>query len=70
MSIEYILIIIFLISILAIYLERKLNYPLGFYDGIVLYIIPPFIKRIRIYKNRWIGFDKNWRFVFIKEIKE
>jgi len=69
MNIEYLLIIIFLISILSIYLEWKLNYPLG-YNDMVLCIIPPFIKRVRIYKNRWIGFDKNWRFVFIKELKE
>lgn len=70
MSMEYLLIIVFLISILAIYLEYKLSYPLGFYDGIVLCIIPPFIKRVRVSKNRWIGFDKNWKFVFIKELKE
>lgn len=51
-------------------LLTTLNYPIGFYNGIVLCIIPPFVKRVRIYKNRWTGFDKNWRFVFIKELKE
>lgn len=70
MNTGYLLIIVFLISILVIYLEYRLNYPIGFYDGIVLCLVPPFIKRVRIYKNRWIGFDKNWRFVFIKELKE
>lgn len=42
MNVEYILIIVFLISMLAIYIEWKLNYPLGFYDGIVMCMVPPF----------------------------
>lgn len=69
-SMEYLLIIIFIISVTAIIIEWKLNYPLGFYDGIVLCLIPPFIKRIRIYKNRWVGFDKNWKFIYMKELEE
>lgn len=64
-----IVLIIFFIGILAIYLESRFNYPFGYYDGIVLCPIPPFIKRIRI-KNKWIGFDKHWRFVFMKELNK
>lgn len=66
-TIILILWIVFSIGMLAIYLENKFNYPFGFYDGIVFCIIPPFIKRIRI-KNKWIGFDENWRFIFFKEL--
>lgn len=69
MNMNDILIIAFIVALLAIIIEWKLKYPIGFYDGIVLCMIPPFIKRVRIDKNRWIGFDKNWRFVFIKELK-
>ena len=31
-----IMLVVFFIGILAIFLEWKLNYPFGFYDGIVL----------------------------------
>ncbi len=65
---DYMLIATFIVSMLAIYIEKKLNYPLGFYDGIVLCLIPPFIKRIRLYDNRWIGFDSNWKFIFFKKL--
>lgn len=65
---DYILIGTFVISTLAIYIEKKLSYPIGFYDGIVLCLIPPFVKRIRLWDNKWIGFDKNWKLVFFKKL--
>lgn len=64
---DYILGIMFVIWILIIYIERKLNYPLGTYNGIVLCLIPPFIKRIRL-QGKWIGFNKEWKFVFFKKL--
>ena len=36
----------------------------------VLCLFPPFIKRIRIYGNKWIGFDSEWKFMFLKETTE
>ena len=68
-NIDYILIIIFCISTLAIYLEWRFNYPFGKTNRVVLCPIPPFLKRVRIYKNRYIGFDKDWRFIFMKELQ-
>ena len=67
MNPNIILIIFFFISILAIYLEWRFNYPFGKYDGMVTCLIPPFIKRVRIY-GKWIGFDKNWKFIFLREL--
>jgi hypothetical protein len=68
--INYWLIAAFVICMLAIYIERRLNYPLGLYDGIVLCLIPPFIKRVRLWNSKWIGFDNNWKFVFFKKLDD
>lgn len=65
---DYILVGAFIICMLAIYIEKKLNYPLGFYDGIVLCLVPPFIKRVKLWNNRWVGFDKNWKFIVFKKL--
>lgn len=65
---DYVLTIAFIISMLVIYIEKRLNYPLGFYDGIVLCLIPPFIKRVRLWSNKWIGFDNKWNFIFFKKL--
>lgn len=53
----------------AIILEWRMKYPLGA-TAIVLCIIPPFVKRIRIYGHKWIGFDSEWKFIFLKETGE
>lgn len=58
---------LFLLGLLICYLERKLNYPLGIYDGFVLFPLPPFIKRFRIF-GRWFGFSKEWKFLFFKRV--
>jgi hypothetical protein len=68
--INYWLIATFVICMLVIYIERKLNYPLGFYDGIVLCLIPPFIKRVRLWNSKWVGFDNKWKFIFFKKLDE
>jgi hypothetical protein len=65
---DYWLAAIFIISMFAVYVEKKLNYPLGLYDGIVFCLIPPFIKRVRLWNNKWIGFDHKWKFVFFKRL--
>lgn len=36
----------------------------------VLCLFPPFIKRVRIYGDKWIGFDSEWKFMFLKETAE
>lgn len=61
--------IIFLIIFAIIILEWKFNCPFGA-TMVVLCIIPPFIKRIRIYDNKWIGFDPDWKLVFLKELDD
>ena len=61
-----ILLILFIIGILVIYIEYRLGYPWGIYDGMVWMIIPPFLKRIRIF-GYWIGFSKKWNFMFFKK---
>ncbi len=33
----------------------------------VLCLFSPFIKRIRIYGDKWIGYDHEWRFMFLRE---
>lgn len=61
---------LFLVAFVVILLERYLNYPFGVVElPFVLCPIPPFIKRIRI-KNRWVGFDKHWKFVWLKELNK
>ena len=37
---------------------------------IVLCLFPPFIKRVRIYDHKWIGFDSEWKFMFLRETTE
>lgn len=61
--------IIFLMTFVVIILEWRMKYPLGA-TMVVLCIIPPFVKRVRIYDNKWIGFDLEWKFVFMKELKQ
>lgn len=45
-----------------------MNYPFGFYDGIVWCPIPPFVKRVRLWDNKWIGFDSKWKFVVVEKL--
>ena len=49
--------IIFFIILVTILIEWKLNCPFGT-TMMVLCPISPFIKRVRIYNNKWIGFIK------------
>ena len=69
MNINDIMVIIFLVSLMAIILEWRMKYPLGT-TMVVLCIVPPFIKRIRIYSKKWIGFDSKWRFMLLKDMKD
>ena len=62
-------IIIFLIVFLIILIEWRLNFPFGT-TMMVLCPIPPFIKRVRVYGKKWIGFDSEWKFLFLKETEE
>jgi len=61
-----ILLAVFITGMLVIYIEYKLDYPWGIYDGLVWMYIPPFLKRIRIF-GYWIGFSKEWKFMFFKK---
>lgn len=54
---------------MIIILEWRMKFLLGT-TMVVLCLIPPFIKRIRIHDNKWIGFDPEWKFIFLKETKE
>ncbi len=69
MDITDIMFIISLVALIVIILEWRMKYPLGA-TMIVICLIPPFIKRIRIYDHKWIGFDSEWKFMFLKETKE
>ena len=60
--------IIFFIILVVILIEWKLNCPFG--TMVVLCLIPPFIKRVRLYGKKWIGFDSEWKFMFLKETEE
>lgn len=64
-----IMFIIFLVVFIVIIFEWRMKYPLGT-TNVVLCLIPPFIKRVRIYDHKWIGFDSKWKFMFLKELKE
>ena len=69
MDTNEILFIIFLGAFVVIIYEWRMKYPLGT-TKVVLCYIPPFIKRVRIYDHKWIGFDSDWKFIFLKELKE
>ena len=57
---------VFVFSVVIIWLEARFGYPFGVYDGMVWCIIPPFLKRIRIF-GYWVGFSSKWRFLFFKK---
>ena len=61
--------IIFFIILVIILMEWKLNFPFGT-TMVVLCPIPPFIKRVRIYDNKWIGFDSEWKLCFLRRQKK
>lgn len=61
-----IMFIAFLVAFAVIILEWRMKYPLGT-TMVVLCLIPPFIKRVRIYGDKWVGFDSEWKFMFLKE---
>ena len=64
-----IMFIAFLVAFAVIILEWRMKCPLGA-TMVVLCLIPPFIKRIRTYDHKWIGFDPEWKFMFFKETEE
>jgi hypothetical protein len=64
-----IMFIIFLVALAVIILEWRMKFPLGT-TKVVLCLISPFIKRVRIYDHKWIGFDSEWKFMFLKETTE
>jgi len=66
---ETVLIVVFGIGLVIIWVEYKLGYPWGIYDGMVWMILPPFLKRIRIF-GRWFGFSKDWKFLFFKRLDD
>lgn len=64
-----IMFIVFLVAFAAIILEWRMKCPLGA-TMVVLCLFPPFIKRVRIYGNKWIGFDSEWKFMLLKDVAE
>ncbi len=62
-----ILLIIFLGTFVVIILEWITKYPLGTTNVVLCF---PFIKRVRIYDHKWIGFDSEWKFMFLKDTEE
>lgn len=64
-----IMFIAFLVAFAVIILEWRMKCPLGS-TMVVICLIPPFIKRVRIYDHKWIGFDSGWKFMFLKETED
>lgn len=62
-------ILIFFIALIVILIIWKAVCPRGT-TMMVLCLFPPFIKRVRIYGNKWIGFDSEWKFMFLRDTTE
>ena len=55
------------IGFFVILLEKYFDFPFGTIKlPFVFCFIPPFIKRFRIF-GYWIGFDNNWKFIWLKK---
>lgn len=66
-NIHLILLSLFAISIVAVFLEAHMGFPFGKVRlPFVFCLIPPFIKRFRIF-GYWVGFDSNWKFLWLKK---